>query len=95
MSTKIQEVEALFWTGTISGGVLEKAVSVNKEDTYEGWVETLPYPIASVLWHHKISGADPRIRFGILLHFFEAFAEFIATIHLSAYLSDASIWRDI
>lgn len=94
LRTEIHEVEADFFNGRSSGrDLLEKANSVNKEYGYEDWLETLPYPLASVLWRHKISGDDPRIRFGILLHFFEAFAEFVATIHLSAYCSHEPIWR--
>lgn len=91
---EIQEIEASCWTGSYSGEeLLHRANSVNQEDRYEDWIESLPYPLASILWRHKVSGDDPRIRFGILLHFFEALAEFMATVHLSAFTTHEPTWR--
>ncbi len=91
---EIHEIEASCWTGSYSGEeLLHRANSVNQEDRYEDWIESLPYPMASILWRHKVSGDDPRIRFGILLHFFEALAEFVATVHLSAFTSHRTTWR--
>ena len=92
--TEIQEIEASCWTGSYSGEeLLHRAQTVNQEDRYEDWIESLPYPLASILWRHKLSGDDPRIRFGILLHFFEALAEFLATVHLSSFPSHEATWR--
>ncbi len=92
--TEIQEIEASCWTGSDSGEeLLHRAQTVNQEDRYEDWIESLPYPLASILWRHKVSGEDPRIRYRILLHFFEALAEFLATIHLSAFTSHKPTWR--
>lgn len=91
---EVQELESSCWTGSYSSGeLLHRAQIVNQEDRYEDWVESLPYPLASILWRHKVSGGDPRIRFGILLHFFEALAEFLATVHLSAFTSHEPTWR--
>ena len=91
---EMQEIEARCWTGSYSGEeLLHRAISVNQEDRYEDWIESLPYPLASILWRHKVSGDDPRVRFGILLHFFEALAEFVATVHLSAVTSHEPTWR--
>lgn len=91
--TEIQEIESSCWTWSSSGKeLLHSAQTVNQEDKYEDWIESLPYPLASILWRHKVSGDDPRIRFGILLQFFEALAEFMATIHLSAFTLHGPTW---
>ena len=96
LRSEAQEIEAQCWTGHHSGeDILQRAQTINQEDRYEDWLATLPYPLASILWRHRVSGDDPRIRFQVLLHFFEALAAFLATIHLSAFSSHAIIWQDI
>jgi len=93
LHNEAKEIEAQCWTGDFSGEeILRRAKTINHEDRYEDWLATLPFPLASVLWRHRVSGEDPRIRFGVLLHFFEALAEFLATIHLSAFKSHAAVW---
>lgn len=47
------------------------------------WMETLPFPLASILWIYHTEGT-PAKKVSHLLHFFEASAEFIAGILLSA-----------
>lgn len=51
------------------------------------WAETLPFPIASILWLYH-GELDPRSKVDHLLKFFEATAEFTAAVQLSAYRSD-------
>jgi hypothetical protein len=53
------------------------------------WLETLPFPLATVLWLYVTQRA-PKDRVDTLLHFFEAYAEFWATTLLSVFLRDAS-----
>ena len=95
LRSEAQEIEAQCWTGHHSSEeILQRAQTINQEDRYEDWLSTLPYPLASILWRHRVSGDDPRIRFRVLLHFFEALAEFLATVHLSAFSSHAIIWQE-
>jgi len=47
------------------------------------WMETLPFPLASILWIYHAE-ETPAKKVSHLLHFFEASAEFIAAILLSA-----------
>lgn len=95
LRNEANEIEAQCWTGHhASEDILQHAQTVNHEDRYEDWLATLPYPLASILWRHRVSGDDPRIRFGVLLHFFEALAEFLATIHLSAFKSHSAVWHE-
>lgn len=67
---------------------------VNHEDTLESWLEGLPFPLASILWRHRASNGSTKDKNEILLHFFEAVAEFWATIYLSAAKSDREFWAD-
>jgi hypothetical protein len=62
---------------------------ITKEDTYEDWIETLPQPLASILWEHKGLQEDSvEQRIDCLHHFFEALAILCATINLSALRKD-------
>lgn len=95
LRNEANEIESQCWTGhRASEDILQHAKTVNHEDRYEDWLATLPYPLASILWRHRVSGDDPRIRFGVLLHFFEALAAFLATIHLSALESHSAVWHE-
>lgn len=48
------------------------------------WIESLPFPLASILRKYK-SDSEPRNKVEHLLHFFEAYAQFNTTLLLSAY----------
>lgn len=69
--------------------------SINQDDRYQDWLETLPFPLASILWRHHASSSDSyQHRYGVLLHFFEATAAFLATLHLSAMMKDDEVWEE-
>lgn len=65
---------------------------VNREDRFSDWLGSLPFPLGSILWTYQAAGDDEE-RVKRLLHFFEATAEFLATIHLSAAGSDEEFRR--
>jgi serine/threonine protein kinase len=48
------------------------------------WTETLPFPLASILWQYQAE-IDAQSKAEHLLNFFEALAQFIVTVQLSAY----------
>lgn len=75
--------------------LLSRIKSINQEDRYEDWIESLPFPLASILWRHHAAKDSYRERYQVLLHFFEATAAFVATVHLSAYLSSDIQWEHI
>lgn len=56
----------------------------SRMESLEVWAETLPFPLASVLRRYKRESSDSERAASALLHFFEAFSEFWATILLSA-----------
>lgn len=51
----------------------------------ESWLETLPFPLASILWAYR-AGGSPGEKNAYLMDFFEALAEFLATVMASALL---------
>jgi hypothetical protein len=90
---EIDELEAALWTDTRGIDKLFRQIEVvNREDRFEDWIETLPFPLATVLWRYRAASGTTREKYEALLHFFEALAEFLATVHLSAFSSDAEIW---
>jgi SAM-dependent methyltransferase len=90
---EVDELEAALWTDTRNIDQLARQVEVvNHEDRFEDWIETLPFPLATILWRYRAASGTTREKYEALLHFFEALAEFLATVHLSAFSSDAEIW---
>ena len=63
--------------------------------TLEQWFETLPFPLASILraWQATPS-QDFKTKYEHLLHFFEAVAEFVSVVYLSAYSSQPEFFID-
>ena len=59
------------------------------------WFETLPFPLASILraWQATPS-KDFKTKYEHLLHFFEATAEFIAIILISAFKSNPALFEE-
>jgi len=57
------------------------------------WFETLPFPLASILraWQ-ATSSQDFKTKHEHLLHFFEASAEFVSVIFLSAFSSNEALF---
>lgn len=72
----------------------QRITKVNHEDSLENWLESLPFPLATILWRYRAFNGASKERNEILLHFFEALAEFWATIYLSAAKSDNAFWAD-
>jgi hypothetical protein len=59
------------------------AYDLARGDEIEAWMETLPFPLASILWGY-VAEKNVEHRVDHLFHFFEAFSEFVALIMLSA-----------
>lgn len=70
-------------------GVLKGQVSIGLDQ----WIETIPFPIASVLraWQSTASD-DFKAKYEHLLHFFEATAEFLGVILLSAFYGNEGLY---
>ena len=55
------------------------------------WADTLPFPLASILWHYE-GEPDDGGKVDYLLKFFEALAQFVATVLLSACRTDSELF---
>jgi hypothetical protein len=87
--SELSELRNRLWTKPKDFKELRVALSkVNHEDRFEIWLDTLPFPLATVLWLYATQ-SDPKDRVDTLLHFFEAYAEFWATTLLSLFLRDS------
>lgn len=96
LRAEIAELESQLWDGPEPvAEKVERIRSHNQEDRYEDWFETLPFPLARVLWTHHASNGSHRERFNTLLHYFEAAAAFLATVHLSAFMADDELWNEV
>ncbi len=90
-----EELESALWSGTEPiEGLVEQIQSINQDDHYEDWLETLPFPLASILWKHYAITGPYKPRYEVLLHFFEMTAAFLATIHISAMMKDDDVWKE-
>lgn len=62
-----------------------------KLDSFESWVDELPFPLASILMAYHAE-EEMYYKRSHLFHFFEALAQFNSTVMLSAYFSDEKFY---
>lgn len=93
LRTELNEAEQALWSGRRPiSEVVSLLPSTDHAKRFGDWIETLPFPLASVLRQYHASDLSEKDKYDRLLHFFEALAEFVATIHLSAYTPDPVLW---
>jgi len=71
--------------------VLEKLIEF---DNIDYWIETLPFPLASILFKYRAT-PHPKEKFEYLKHFFEALAQFQVVLLLSGLCSKGECYREI
>ncbi|MEQ9455611.1 MAG: hypothetical protein RLN76_13595 [Phycisphaeraceae bacterium] len=92
----LTETRALLWEAQTPLHDLEARLELlNREDKDLFWIETLPYPLASILWRHRTAEPGAVVRLSILKDFFEALAAFLATVHMSAFTNNDSVWENV
>ena len=67
--------------------------AISEKEAFVDWLETLPFPLASILWLYHTT-RRPKDQLEVLTKFFEALAEFLSTILLSAAKADAALWSE-
>jgi len=72
----------------------KRLAQINRDDSILSWLETLPFPLASVLWAALTAGDDFKEWYAYLLHFFEAVAEFYGIVLWSATASAPALRDD-
>ena len=88
LQSNLSELRAELWSKPEDiTAISERIGRVNREETFVDWLETLPFPLASILWRYHTT-KRPKEQLEVLTKFFEALAEF-----LSATLLRLPKWR--
>jgi hypothetical protein len=67
--------------------------NLNQKEGIESWLETLPFPLASILWRYQAAGnAEHKVTH--LLNSFEALAQFHGMLMASAFYSNKVFFRE-
>ncbi len=81
---RLDSLERDLWAHPFAADAVRKEVAGwIGEDEFERWIESLPFPVASILWAYRAE-TDDEHRVDHLFNFFEALGEFIALLMLSA-----------
>lgn len=93
LKNELNEIETTLWTRPTSVDKVQAALRmVNREDRFEDWIDTLPFPLASILWVCHTQAGSYWEQYQRKIHFFEALSEFLAVLHLSAFTSNPALW---
>lgn len=63
-------------------------------DGMERWIESLPFPLASIMWRYQAE-EDAQRRCEYLVHFFTGTAIFLVDLHVSALHRDPQVLADV
>jgi hypothetical protein len=88
--------ERQLWTRPSSAIEIATSLSSLSERTgLEQWADSLPFPLASILWQYvAVAEIDATRAKKHLLHFFEAATEFLTCVLLSAFYSDPTYFAE-
>ncbi len=90
LTNELNELRDRLWGRlTRADSVIAEVERVNREDTFSDWIDTLPFPLSSVLWTFHTLQARPLKRYLQLEYFFEALAQFLAVVVMSGVRRDA------
>lgn len=67
-------------------------ISETGKKAFTSWLETLPFPIASILWRYH-AAFEPQLKVDNLVKFFEALTQFLVIVQLSAYIRDRGFFN--
>ena len=91
----ISSLERELWERPVRAAHVEHDLHALLEgDGLERWMESLPFPLASILWRSR-AVQEPERRCRHLVHFFEAATVFLADLHLSALRRNPKTWAAI
>lgn len=68
---------------------------INRKEMLIDWVESLPFPLASILWTYQSLRNDDEKKYIRLIKFFEAAAQFTTVVLYSALRNDEAIFEAI
>ena len=90
---RLDELKRNLWKQPKSYNSIAKELrSINQEEKLEHWIDTLPFPISSILWRYYATKENSK-KVEHLFHFFEALSEFFSMIMLSALVQDKEFYK--
>jgi len=93
-STQLRILQRQLWNAPATATEIEHAVrSLDPDADFVTWIESLPFPLASILWVFHAETAVRRM-VDSLFDFFEALAEFTVMVMLSAFASDPAFYDE-
>lgn len=88
LQTTLETLRRALWENPRNARNVEYSVTtLNQEDDFCSWLDTLPFPLASILWTYYAAKTS-EMKVEHLLHFFEAYAQWTAVVLLSGFRSD-------
>lgn len=91
-SIRLSELKRNLWKHPkVYKSILKDLKNINNEEKLEHWIDTMPFPISSILWLYYAT-QDVKSKRDHLFHFFEAFSEFESMILLSALKTDKEFY---
>jgi hypothetical protein len=94
LQLRLADLEQGLWNRPVDAlKVRQTLSSLSQKESLESWLESLPFPLASVLWRYHAAAA-PEQKVTHLFNFFEACAMFVSTVMLSAFHSNAEYFRE-
>ncbi len=91
-SSHLEELKRSLWKHPQKYKSISKEIkNINTEDKLEDWIETLPFPLSSILWRYYATKNNGK-KIEHLFHFFEALSEFFSMIMLSALVKNQDFY---
>lgn len=91
-SSRLEELQRSLWKHPQKYKSISKEIkSINKEEKLEDLIETLPFPLSSILWRYYATKNNGK-KIEHLFHFFEALSEFFSMIMLSALVKNQDFY---
>jgi len=90
----LESKERLWFDTTYLDSLNDDLSIYSSADKFENWIESLPFPIASILRTYQTQDFSSKSKCERLLHFFEAITEFFVAIHMSAF-RNSMYWVDL
>lgn len=96
LTTRAESYKGKLWKSPLKVSDIQKEIEDmddgKSEEKFEQWIESLPYPLASIVWC-SITNPSYERKVKYLLHFFEAFSEFNMALLLSGLSSDENFFE--
>lgn len=90
---EIGDQQIQLWRNPKRTQEINKLISQYQRDTsIEKWIDKLPFPLSSILWRYLATSESGR-KVEYLLHFFEAFSEFMSMLLLSSFYQDKEFYK--